>query len=55
MTAPRTCSLVAQTLIAAVVALVVLGATHALASRSPSASYTAPAYGSVMLDTGHAE
>ncbi len=55
MTAPRTCSLVAQTLIAAVVALVVLGATHALASRSPSASYTAPAYGSDMLDTGHAE
>ena len=55
MTAPRTRSLIAQTLIVAVVAVLVLGATQATASRSASASYTAPTYGSVMLDMGDAE
>ena len=55
MTAPRTRSLIAQTLIAAVVAVLVLGASHAMASKSAPAPYTAPAYGSAMLDRGDAE
>jgi uncharacterized membrane protein len=54
MTAPRTRSLIAQTLIAAAVSVLVLGAVQALtASASASASaYSAPAYGSAMLDMG---
>ncbi len=49
MTATRTTSLIAQTLIAAALAIVMFGAFQAVTSKA-SASYTAPTYGSVMLD-----
>ena len=49
MTAPRTPSLIAQTLIAAVFAVLAFGATQAIASKS------AATYGSAMLDMGDAE
>ena len=55
MTAARTASLIAQTLIAAVFAVLVFGATQAVASKSATSSYVAPTYGSVMLDMGDAE
>ncbi len=49
MTATRTTSFIARTLIAAAFAIVVVGAFQAVTSKA-SASYTAPTYGSVMLD-----
>ncbi len=55
MTATRTPSLIAQTLIAAVFAVLVFGATQAVASKSSTSSYVAPTYGSAMLDRGNAE
>ena len=57
MAATRTASLIAQTLIVALFAVLVFGATQAVASKSSAsvASYTAPTYGSAMLDMGDAE
>ena len=52
MTATRTPSLIAQTLIAAVLAVLVLGAVQTVTA---SASASAPAYGSPLLDGGEAE
>jgi hypothetical protein len=54
MTATCTASLIAQTLIAAAFAVLAFAAVQALSSKA-SASYTAPAFGSVMLDMGDAE
>ncbi len=51
MTATRTTSIIAQTLIAAAFAIVVFGAVQAVAtSKAAASSYTAPTYGSVMLE-----
>lgn len=55
MTAPRTRSLIAQTLIVAMVSVLVLGASQAIASKSAASSYTAPTYGTAMLDIGDAQ
>ncbi len=56
MTATRTTSLIAQTLIAAAFAVVMFGgAFQAVASKASAGSYTAPTYGSAMLDMGDAE
>jgi hypothetical protein len=55
MTATRLTSFIAQTLIAAAFAIVVFGAFQAITSKASAASYSAPAYGSAMLDMGDAE
>lgn len=55
MTATRTASLIAQTMIVALFAVLALGVTQAVASKSPTSSYTAPTYGSAMLNMGDAE
>ena len=55
MTATRTASLIAQALIVAVFAILVFGATQAVASKSSTSSYVAPTYGSAMLHMGDAE
>ena len=57
MTATRTASPITQTLIAAVFAVLVFGATQAVASKASAsnASYVAPTYGAAMLDMGDAE
>ena len=49
MTAARTRSLIAQTLIAAAVSILVIGAVQALTASASAPAYSAPAYGSVML------
>jgi uncharacterized metal-binding protein len=49
MTATRTTSLIAQTLIAAAFAIVMFGAIQAATTLKVSASYVAPTYGSIML------
>jgi hypothetical protein len=55
MTATRTASLITQTLIVAVFAVLVFGATQAVASKSSTSSYVAPTYGAAMLDRGDVE
>ncbi len=55
MTATRPTSFIAQTLIAAAFAIVMFGAFQAVASKASAASYTAPTYGSAMLDMSEAE
>lgn len=54
MTTSRTPGLIAQTLIAAVFAVLALGTVQALTAtaKASSSAFSAPAYGSAMLDRG---
>jgi hypothetical protein len=54
MTASRTTNLIASGLISLAIAIVLFGAAQAIttSAAASAASYSAPTYGSVMLDMG---
>jgi hypothetical protein len=55
MTATRPASLIAQTLIVAVFAVLVLGASQAVTASASASAYVAPTYGAAMIERGEAE